>query len=210
MALTYSKYKGYSLHPAKETYVAKNFNAFSTLRRIDYAEDTGRLASQINEVLELNLPIHVVEDIWEDYSLGMCAQFMCIGDNAEANVRCVIEQTDWFVEDVPPPQEPVYQKMAAKPKDELYKTFGDWKKEGRAVMIGERSHKRNDDGVAVFSLNQTTSLTEENGSHESEMIVNYNNWDNPDMRRNITLGYSNEGDDAMPEDGRFYEWDQEY
>ena len=35
-----------------------------------------------------------------------------------------------------------------------YKTYEQWKKEGYFVMKGEKSHKRNKKGVAVFSEEQ--------------------------------------------------------
>jgi hypothetical protein len=36
-----------------------------------------------------------------------------------------------------------------------YRTFDEWKNYGRHVIKGEKSKKRNKDGVAVFEINQT-------------------------------------------------------
>jgi hypothetical protein len=50
-----------------------------------------------------------------------------------------------------------------------YKTFNEWKSLGRIVCKGERSHKRNDEGKAVFHYDQTDSL----GKSEAPRNVNH-------------------------------------
>ena len=42
-----------------------------------------------------------------------------------------------------------------------YKTFDDWQKIGFQVQRGERSHKRNDKGKALFSEDQVASFDDE-------------------------------------------------
>lgn len=37
----------------------------------------------------------------------------------------------------------------------IYKTYNEWRKEGRQVIRGQKSHKRNENGEAVFAYTQT-------------------------------------------------------
>jgi hypothetical protein len=43
-----------------------------------------------------------------------------------------------------------------------YFTYNEWKSKGYYVIKGQKSHKRNETGVAVFSLEQVEPELEEN------------------------------------------------